>query len=55
MNYGIIKIEELSKLDFSELNQTSAAQNSRAAGFALDVAEFELQQLPKASYNSNSI
>ena len=24
MNYGIIKIEELSKLDFSELNQTSA-------------------------------
>jgi len=30
--------------DAAQLNQTSAAQNSRAAGFALDVAEFELQQ-----------
>lgn len=30
--------------DAAQQNHTSAAQNSRAAGFALDVAEFELQQ-----------
>ncbi|MBE35437.1 MAG: RND transporter [Opitutaceae bacterium] len=30
--------------DAAQQNNTSAAQNSRAAGFALDVAEFELQQ-----------
>ena len=30
--------------DAAQLNHTSAAQNSRAAGFAMDVAEFELQQ-----------
>ena len=30
--------------DEAQLNQTSAAQNSSAAGFAFDVAEFELQQ-----------
>ena len=30
--------------DAAQQNHTSAAQNSRAAGFALNVAEFELQQ-----------
>ncbi len=38
---GSVSIRER---DAAKLQQTSAAQASRAAGFAMDVAEFELQQ-----------